>query len=55
MIIDLRKQVDKRVITIHFENDTDIDGYVDKILEDIKIVMKQRRYIGTTKIEIKVK
>lgn len=55
MVIDLRKQVGKRVIKIYFENDRYLDEYIDRILRDIEIVVKQRSYSGTTKIKIEVK
>ena len=56
MIIDSRKQPPKkRTIKIQIENDTDVDHYVDKILVDIEIILKQRRYVGTTKINVEIR
>jgi hypothetical protein len=56
MVIDLRKQPpQKRTIKIVISNDRDVDHYVDKILEDLDIILKQRRYAGTTKINIEIK
>lgn len=52
MIIDLRKQ--NRTIKIEFEatGNDNLDDYIDDIVKDLQVILRQRKQLNKLKIEI---